>query len=408
MFIFFNILFEFIIFQNVLLKFIPIFGKIDEVILGILIILSLIKIAKEHNKCKNKVYIRRTLFYKEEINIAKYMGLFLISGIFSTIALNIQPIKIAILKDILAISKFFIFYLTALYLSSEIDKEKLLKSISKRIRIYLYIIFIFGVINLFFDIGMSQGTRYGIRYYSFLFTHPTYLVLATILMLSILKANSIEKKNKYAEFSALMILSFTLRSKALIFIVIYLLVEILGDKLKEIKIKHLTIFGVIGFIITLPKALKIFSWGYTAARPALYLVGVELAIKYFPVGSGFGTFASALSGQYYSTIYYNYKINHVMGLTPDMYLYMADTFWPYIYGQFGVLGFVLFILTLVQIFKSLKSRYILNKQKTLAAYLIFIYVLVASTAEAVFTDALGSLTFVILAVYLGNNYIKKA
>ena len=86
------------------------------------------------------------------------------------------------------------------------------------------------------------------------------------------------------------------------------------------------------------KVAYYFSYGLTAARPALYLVGLRIVRDFFPIGSGFGTFASSLSGEYYSSLYGNYGISGVMGLTQTDYSYMADVFWPYIYGQLGVLG----------------------------------------------------------------------
>jgi len=176
--------------------------------------------------------------------------------------------------------------------------------------------------------------------------------------------------------------------------------------LRNIKLKHILLLGIFGVLISYKKIVEVASYGLIAARPALYIVGWELACNYFPLGSGFGTFASYLSGTYYSPIYEMYSINYVTGLTSDMYDYIADTFWPYIYGQFGFIGLGLFIAIIISIFISLKRRYYLSQDNMLAALLLFSYILIASTAEAIFTDVTGIASFMALGTYLGENRMR--
>jgi hypothetical protein len=320
---------------------------------------------------------------------------------------NVQPQKTAIYKDILAISKFVVCYTCALIVSNNINKDLLLKKVANRSRIYLTIIFMFLIINLIHDIGMSMDVRYGIRSYKFLYEHPTYLVSAVVILLCTVLSDNRKKYDIFIVFEALVILFFTLRNKAFVFILGYFFMKITMKYTKTIKMRYILILALIGIASTYNKIMEYASYYLTAARPALFIVGFMLACRYFPFGSGFGTFASDLSGKYYSPIYYEYGINVVTGLTETNYSYIGDTFWPYVYGQFGFIGLTLFMLIIVNIFKSIQRRYEFNKKAQYAAFLLLIYVLIASTAESIFTDVTGCFSFAVIALYLGNNSISN-
>lgn len=397
MLLFFNILFEFIVFQQCLIPELPFMGKMDELLTILFFYFAIIELIAKRKK---------KVLYKIEGKIIILMTMFIFVGILSTLVNKVQTNNIAIYKDILAISKFIILYISTIILSCTIDKDLLLRKISKRSRVYIKIIFIFALINLIVDIDMSSGIRYGLRSYCFLFPHPTYLVSSMVILLSVIIADY-KPTDKKIIMEGAIVLILTFRSKALVLLLGCLLISIVIKLGKEIKIKHILITGIIGFAFTYEKIAYVLYYGLTAARPALYIVGYKLANRYFPLGSGFGSFASSLSGEYYSKIYYEYGINTVMGLRPDSYEYMADTFWPYIYGQFGIIGLILFISIIVYIYKSIKTRYSNNKNCIIASTIILMYILIASVAEAVFTDTTGSFLFVILATYLGYDKLSS-
>ena len=396
MLLFLNILFEFIVFQQCLILGFPFMGKMDELLTLLFFYFAIIELIAKR---------KRKILYKIEGKIIILMVMFICIGILSTLLNKVQTNNIAIYKDILAISKFIILYISTIILSCTIDKDLLLRKISKRARIYIKIIFIFALINLIVDIGMSSGIRYGLRSYCFLFPHPTYLVSSMVMLLSVIIADY-KSTDKKIIIEGAIVLILTFRSKAVVLLLGCLLISIVIKLGKEIKIKHILITGFIGFVFTYKKISYVVYYGLTAARPALYIVGYKLAHRYFPLGSGFGSFASSLSGKYYSKIYYEYGISTVMGLKPDSYEYMADTFWPYIYGQFGIIGFILFISIIVYIYKSIKVRYSHNKNSIIASTIILMYILIASIAEAMFTDTTGTFLFVILATYLGYDKLS--
>lgn len=396
MFFFFNVLFEIFLFQNCFAYIFRFFTYVDEVSTILLIILTLFALMNK---------FRKNALLPLEKKIIVFIAIFIFIGILSTVIFKLQPEKSAIYKDAFNIIKFPVFYICTLVLSNGLDKKMLLKSVANRSRIYVIIIFIFSIINIFFNIGMNIDVRYGFRSFKFLFSHSTYLVSSMIIMICVIIADQHKKSDVLIIFEAMIILILTFRNKAFVFILAYFFERLVLKYLRKIKLKYIFVLGIFGVLITYKKILEVASYGLIAARPALYIVGFKLACEYFPLGSGFGTFASYLSGQYYSPIYDTYSISSVIGLTRDMYDYMADTFWPYIYGQFGFIGFGLFAATIIAIFISLKKRYYMNFKSMLAAFLLFSYILIASTAEAIFTDVTGIFIFMAMGTYLGENRI---
>lgn len=397
-------IFDLFLFQDCIIRIIPQMRFYEEIITIILLICTFINvcISKKIYKKENLIL---SLCYEEKKSLKAFIGLLFI-GFISTIFYHIQPSTIGILKDFFAFQKFFMCYLCCVILFRNINKEQLLRKVCKRARIYITIAFIFGILNIFFDFGVSHDVRCGFRSYKFIYTHPTYLVFAMVVLVCVLTANG-RKKDKLYILEAMSILVLTFRSKAIVFVLAYVLINFFIKHMKYIKIKYIFILIVLGVLITYKKIALYFSYGLYAARPALHVIGAKLMVDYFPLGTGFCTFASVLSGKYYSPLYQKYGINEVSGLTIFDYSYMSDTYWPYIYSQFGIIGLVLFVLILWNIYKAFKNKYGYSKNKLKAINLLLFYLLFASIAEAIFIDVTGQFAFIVFAVFLGNYTYKN-
>jgi hypothetical protein len=123
-------------------------------------------------------------------------------------------------------------------------------------------------------------------------------------------------------------------------------------------------------------------------------------MDFFPLGSGFGTFASYLSGRYYSNIYDLYGISNVIGMTREKYNYISDVFWPYIYAQFGIFGLALYVKLIFSLFIRQFRSNITNGSR-LAVAAVWVYALIASTSEAYFTNGTGVQMALFLSLIIG-------
>ncbi len=94
----------------------------------------------------------------------------------------------------------------------------------------------------------------------------------------------------------------------------------------------------------------------TTARGDLYRVGAEIANDDFPLGVGFGRFASDTSRTHYSTVYDDYGLSGIYGLERSYPNYIDDTTWPSVMGETGYVGFLAYILGLLLLVVMLYRR----------------------------------------------------
>ena len=76
----------------------------------------------------------------------------------------------------------------------------------------------------------------------------------------------------------------------------------------------------------------------STARGAMLAASVLIARRWLPLGLGFGQFGGFASQRFYSTVYDDYGLSSIYGLSPDAPYYITDTYWPHLLGEVGVLG----------------------------------------------------------------------
>lgn len=125
------------------------------------------------------------------------------------------------------------------------------------------------------------------------------------------------------------------------------------------------------------------------ARVALNYTSVAIGRDHFPLGVGFGQFASPVSSDCNSNVYHLYGIDRIWGLTGDKtdVNFMYDTFWPMILGETGFLGTFLYILILYFAFSPFLKRFCISTSDKLVMFpsLLFIIFLVESLGKPVFS-----------------------
>lgn len=142
------------------------------------------------------------------------------------------------------------------------------------------------------------------------------------------------------------------------------------------------------------------------SRPAMLITSFSIFIDYFPFGSGLASFGTFVSGEYYSTIYAEYGIDHLWGISEKMTSFIADAYYPSL-AQFGVVGMMLYWLFWISILKS-----VVNKQKEqpkifLIAFLLFIFFLIEGTADSTFTHNRGFFLLVLMGITLSKDQIVE-
>jgi hypothetical protein len=108
------------------------------------------------------------------------------------------------------------------------------------------------------------------------------------------------------------------------------------------------------------------------ARFVLYRTFPEILHDYFPFGSGFASFATHSSGEYYSDLYVKYGIDSVWGISKQYHNFISDTYYPSL-AQFGVAGIILYLLFWVYILRKTFLGY--QKTKDSKSFVIIILII---------------------------------
>ena len=328
-----------------------------------------------------------------------YISLFyLLYGIIQRT--NVLP---AILTDFfIEIKPFMAFYTAYLLKIHLIEKEK---------QIIRNVCVLFSI--AFLPIGMNYVL--GGDWVYIIPGHPSrYATIYQILGLVYLSFSKRNKRN-YKEAAFIIFCSvLSMRSKAYGFFAFYMAMVIFENRMLRNKIITFKNIGIAVIILSVTlfvardKILFFFVDGTTNsedmyARPALYVKGIEI-MKDYPVwGSGLGSYATYASGVYYSPLYYRYNLDTIYGLEPDNCLFISDTFYP-VFAQFGVLGFVLFVVfwkRRMMMANSFRKKG--DKNSFLISLSIMMIIIIDSVADSTFIQNRGVFLMMIMGIVLSES-----
>lgn len=361
---------------------------------------------------------------REWCNWGALLLLVVIGALGNLVHPGLQESKAAILKDVIALCKFpAIFFVLQRRTVSEEKQNEIISTAAKLSRWIVLVTLVAVTVGYFVDLGFYTGEVRIVPTFQFVFSHPTFYISSCVMIASVLIAESIRKNRIYLLLDCLLIFM-AQRTKGHIFIVFLLLVTLVGEKwiaklltsvfgseTEKVKPGKILLAAacLLAMILVVGKS-KIelsLSLGMAFARTALHIVGIRILVDFFPLGSGFGTFASHLSGKYYSNIYEMYGISGLNGMTREKYNFISDVFWPYIYGQFGVFGLLIYVKLILDIFfRQFRSRITNGSRIAMAA--VWIYALIASTSEAYFTNGTGVQMALFLTLIIGYGDRKAA
>ena len=385
-------LFLILLFQNVLEQYINILKYFDE---GLFVLLFISAIYKVFRDRRDLIENNENLVQNNLIILFCMIILFVV-GIAANIIYKYQVVP-AIVADILLVFKGFISYVSITIIFNNISLEKYSNIINNTLRVISVLSFIMILTNYFFNIFPTKDIRFGLPSQRLLFTEPTYLAtfaISVMILLTFFIKNY--KKNIYFSILMSIVVCSTFRSKAIMFIAIYLLLYILII-IKDFRLNTKSIFGV-GIVAAVAGGNQILRYlsNIDWARPRLMVKSFEVAMDHFPIGGGFATFATWNSGVHYSPLYYKYDLSNTWGLQPDFYMFVGDTYWPAILGQFGFIGLISVVVILIMIYKNICINK--DKYKYFQQLSILLYLLVLSTGETSFMSPVATLLCVIMAI----------
>ena len=378
------------LFENVFEYYIPLLGNIDEGIAVLIILMGLLNIVK---------YKKRLFESKHSLNILIALLFIILIGIAGNLIYKYQYISFAF-KEIFTFRGILCYAMIPI-IFYDFKLEDYKKMIKINIKLITIVLFILVISNYFVDIFPYYEIRFGIKSQQLFFTHPTYLVVTSSIILALLSIYIDEDKKTYIYMGMItVVIISTLRTKAIMFLVAYIyLLFIVVIRKRKLSIIDIIILGLIAVgmgISEVREYLQNPDW----ARSAISINSLDIAKNHLPFGSGFGTFGTWISGVNYSPLYFNYDMQTIWGLAPDYYNFVSDTFWPMILAQFGFIGLIIMGYIIVKIYTDIKDNeniYYYLGQMTILAYLI-----TASIGEPSFTGPQSLILFMVIGL-LGIN-----
>lgn len=148
------------------------------------------------------------------------------------------------------------------------------------------------------------------------------------------------------------------------------------------------------------KQISTYTSSESSARSRLYSTGEKIGLQDFPLGVGFGRFASYPSLLYYSPVYYQYHLSRVFGLSKRFPDFIDDTSWPTVIGETGYGGFLAYMVGLIVLIaagvQQLRRSALATRWIPLAMICTLAVILADSLGEASLFSWLATATFAMI------------
>ncbi len=375
----FSIIILLFVFQSPLESVSAIFSYIDELASCFAFIL----IIMHYGLAKRKICCKAVFFS------LMCLIIFVISGLSGNFLYKYQPLSL-VLIDLLTNLKFFLVLATGYLLFVNISWETLKEYALLASKTASTILFLVFLADWIFDI-YSWEVRYGIRSVVLFYPHSTYLAGALVFLLAMLTVFYAKHNLIYIGMDLFMLL-LTLRSKAIAAVVVYLfLFWYVLRRQKQIRFRQLLLIGAAAAALAWEQVCFYYILlANHSARSIMTMTSFQILADYFPIGTGFATFASHSAAENYSPVYLLYGFMDIDELSPaNPNAFLDDTFWPIVIGQTGFLGTAAYLLTLFFLVRQCFQLKHCNRFFYMGALFMMSYLLISSTAEPAFNNSIA-------------------
>lgn len=321
----------------------------------------------------------------------------LISNATAGLISNIFPIVI----DAFGLVKNHIIFLGIVFFIPVHKKERILRFILPLMQLFVVVSFICACINLIVQTPWNYDIRYGIRSFQFFFQNPASLGQVMIIALAIFEN---EDYKGICNFFAMAVMIMTLRAGIIAIFFVYIIVMIIFKYSSKIKWYHIAILSAVSILVAW-NMIQTYFISANTHRYRLLEYGILVFKRYFPLGSGFATYGSQMSYNYYSSLYYEFGFNNMWGFNQAYGGIINDNYWPMVMAQIGFIGVIVNLFLFYKEFKivSWYPRKLINKRMALV---LFINMMISTTASANMTSVAGTLMYFVMGLLLCDRPIN--
>jgi len=366
------------------------FGYLDE-IAALFLLAWAISIVASH---------RLSAFHDVDKKGIVFLMLVCVAGLLGNALYGLQPEFFAVAVDLLTCTKFFVAFWSLAVLASYYDLRGAYRACVFLSKAFVSVLFVLMLINQVVDIGMSIGSRFGIKCFLFLSAHTSNFAASIVCALALLMGDA--RRNRWYILLALLLLCSTMRFKAIGFAVV-VAIELLFFRDRTRLTAGFVFVAIFAASFAAVGQIDAYYLDENTARSVLSRQSLTVANWFFPLGSGFASYGSFVTLAHYVDLYDALGFGEIYGLTRADPSYLADSFWPIVIGQFGFIGSALFVALVVAFLQSILKRQREKGSYFWAALAIPTYLLIASTSEPAFFNAYAvSLALALALVLFGS------
>lgn len=364
-------------------------GYADE-ITGILsfvgiIITILLTISKKIKMNTNIVIIILLLLAMELFGFA--------GNIFNGLNINLSTI---VTESFIFVKQYLFFIFLFISLTPRFAKEIFycLTFISK---LMILVLCFLAIINAIFDIGMSAQDNA----FQFISIFPGAVSIWGLIFTSIILFSDTKYKLAYTIMSSIIII-LTKSGLGILGLGLIAIIYIFIVKQKKFR-WYYSVIAVPVILLLSYNEINTYLLDDTAPRAILFQYSFVTAFNFFPLGAGFATYGSTLAAQNYSPLYIQYGFDKIWGLSPQFPMFLMDSYYPRIVGEFGIFGLLIFVVIIfVIIFKMILT--INNVYRK--GYSLMLFLIVCAAGLGFNTGGAGGCALYIvlgLMLYIGNH-----
>lgn len=341
------------------------------------------------------------LALKDELSRFDSTSLFLLIttvflGLCSNLTSGVNRSLPSVVIDIIAETKVLWVYYAAKYFFRGDTALRFSRSLVPISKVYIVLAFICSLVSQFVNIGMTESERFGLQGFRFIFPFSFQFLAVSLLAIAVLLTTCSRKRVRFYLMAAVSLMLAT-KSSPLLFGLMFLVLLFYFNKHKKLNafVVSLLFFGVLSVGSF---QIQTYLLNVNAPRYLFFLHGVELANQHFPFGTGFATFGSDQAARAYSPIYYELGFQYLFGLNPEDGSFLSDTFWPMALGQFGWIGFVLFIVSYMRIILSFTHNRGTQTESKSFLYAAFFAYMIHAVGSAILSSSAGMIGFIAMAL----------
>lgn len=370
-----------------------IFGYYDEVI-GVIsfLLVWILTLTKRLNK--NCIHIVAAL------SIVSVIGL--ISNLSSKLITEPFPIFV----DLLWLWKTFSPFIAFTYIMRKDHvRKRVVKDLVIPAKLSIIVFFVLSFVGQVVDIGfVYTNLPFGLKSFGISWMRGISFGWVVFCCLLILALSEISSRS-FFRYTILAFVPLIISSAALVYCFVFCVIFMAIVLRKQDKFRW-------SYVIPLVALVVLFTWNdiqeyffEDSIRKELIIHGGKVANMYFPLGSGFATYGSEMAQRYYSKLYDMFGWRDTWGFGPDSN-YLNDNFFASLMGQFGWIGFIVYLYAMVRLFFMVNSKFVKKRIKItgISTVLTMLAVMIGSASVK---SMMGICTFTVLGIVAAEVQSKQ-